>query len=115
MIGATMWQGLHQVAQKSTTVSPLYCSTSAWNVVSVMVVGCFMFSITLHAPSIDVSLLFYESVGRSCRHRRHENLRRPAFLPRRPGTRFGTARVRRWRHDRPPAVRRHRGRTARAE
>src|SRR5262245_43345548 len=52
MIGATMWHGPHQVAQKSTTASPLCCSTSDWNVVSVTS------TITLHAPSINVSLPF---------------------------------------------------------
>src|SRR3989442_5241314 len=56
MIGATMWHGPHQVAQKSTMASPVCCSTSTWNVASVMAAGCFTSSITLHAPSRDVSL-----------------------------------------------------------
>src|ERR1700693_2639059 len=40
MIGATMWHGPHQVAQKSTTTSPLCCSISALNVASVTATGC---------------------------------------------------------------------------
>src|SRR2546422_1141988 len=72
MIGATMWHGPHQVAQKSTTASPLCCSTSAWNVASVIAAGCFTSSITLHPPSRDVSLTFYEPFCCSRRDRGHE-------------------------------------------
>src|SRR5882672_9078908 len=79
MIGATMWHGPHQVAQKSTTASPLCCSTSAWNVESVT------FTMSLHAPSITVNLTFYELVRRSHRHRGHEHHRIPGVLSRRPG------------------------------
>src|SRR5205809_1004601 len=90
-IGATMWHGPHQVAQKSTTASPLCCSTSTWKVASVTADGCFTSSITLHAPSIHVSLTFYERVRRSHRHRGHEHHRRPCLLSRRPGTLARTA------------------------
>src|SRR6266487_12667 len=86
MIGATMWHGPHQVAQKSTTASPLCCSTSTWKVASVTADGCFTSSITLHAPSIHVSLTCYERVRRSHRHRGHEHHRRPCLLSRRSGT-----------------------------
>src|SRR5258708_39518637 len=40
MMGATMRQGPHQVAQKSTRTSPLDCSTSDPNVASVTSVRC---------------------------------------------------------------------------
>src|SRR6266853_2261155 len=114
MIGATMWHGPHQVAQKSTTASPLCCSTSTWKVASVTADGCFTSSITLHAPSINVSFTFYELVRRSHRRRGHEHHRRARFLSRRPGTLARTPGNGRWRHDREPAFRRRRRRAPRA-
>src|SRR5882762_8108257 len=115
MIGATMWHGPHQVAQKSTTASPTCCSTSATNVASVTAARCFTSSITLHAPSIEVSLTFYEPVSGSRRHRSHQHHRGTHLLSRRLGSYSGEARNRRWHHDRQPAFRRRRRRAARAE